>query len=1757
MDCALANLKRSPHESCAGIHLSLKALSSCRMVDKRFRAGDLVWAKMPNYPHWPGRIMAPDDDMTKICGPLDPKKGEQHYVYFFGTDNYAPIPIKRILSHSQEMFDKQDNKKRISKNLRAAINAMKEYCNLRVALDLNLNEPFSNDEDPSCDMMSRVKVFTEHSNGNYDHLIGKLKPCEVRLVRAEINAVCSAPLTANVVTQQAIEIGFASFSEPTTSKALTAENETSVNCELRTSEVIAEQIMDFSIEPSCEPTKPRVVSEYYIRNSDHLIDKLKPCEVRLVRVDINAVCSEPLTTNVVTQKTIEIGVASISEPTTPKALTPECEISVSCELRTSEVVAEQAMDFSIEPSCKPTMPKVVSEHSIGNSDHLIDKLKPCEVRLVRVDINAVCSEPLTTNVVTHQTFENGVASISEPTTPKAITAEHEISVSCELRTSEVVADQAMDFSIKPSFEPTMPKVVSENSIENLCTEPLTPKVVPEHSIGNSDHFSGKLTPCEVKPVRVESEINAVYSEPLTTITQRAIDIEQAMDISIEPSCEPTMPKSVSEHTIENLCTKPLTPKVVSEYSIGNSDHLSGKLTPSGVKLDRIESEINAVCSELLTTITQRAIDIEQAMDISIEPSCEPTMPKSVSEHTIENLCTKPLTPKVVPEYSIGNSDHLSGKLTPSGVKLDRIESEINAVCSELLTTITQRAIDIEQAMDISIEPSCEPTMPKSVSEHTIENLCTKPLTPKVVSEYSIGNSDHLSGKLTPSGVKLDRIESEINAVCSELLTTITQRAIDIEQAMDISIEPSCEPTMPKSVSEHTIENLCTKPLTPKVVSEYSIGNSDHLSGKLTPSGVKLDRIESEINAVCSELLTTITQQAIEIEQAMDISIEPSCEQTMPKSVSEHTIENLCTKPLTPKVVPEYSIGNSDNLSGKLTPCEVKLDRIESEINAVCSELLTTITQQAIEIEQAMDISIEPSCNNNAKAIDIEQAMDISIEPSCEPIMPKTVSEHSIENLCTKPLTPKVVPENSIGNSDHLSGKLTPCEVKLDRIESEINAVCSELLTTITQQAIEIEQAMDISIEPSCESTMPKLVRVDINAVCSEPLTTNVVTQKAIDIEQAMDISIEPSCEPIMPKTVSEHSIENLCTKPLTPKVVPENSIGNSDHLSGKLIPCEVKIDRVESEIYAVCSELLTTITQQAIEIEQAMDISIEPSCESTMPKVVSEHSNGNYDHLIGKLKPCEVRLVRAEINDVCSAPLTTNVVTQQAIEIGFASFSEPTTSKAMTAENEISVNCELRTSEVIAEQTIDFSIEPSCEPTMPKVVSENSIENLCTEPLTPKVVPEHSIGNSDHFSGKLTPCEVKLVRVESEINAVYSAPLTTNVVTQQAIEIEVPSISEPTSSKALTAEHLKNSDDLSCGLTMSNVKFNTAEYEITDACCEPSSSKVVAKKVTDIGVKTSCAQTTLKKVAAEQAVDLSIRSGCEPTMVEVKQRCVTDIPQSRLIGFLGLGELGLKFVRKLIETDHDVTVYDKNFDQLNINMLYINGATVANSIIDICAKCELIFCCTFAFRLVENLCGKDGILSVLAKNKDLKGFIEMTPMDENDLIITSEYLAYAKKPFLEVAVGAPWFLENGELNFLAAGCKNLFIECLPIFRKLSNVDAMYIGNKIGQAFVSYQMFNALTVSFSAISQEALDYATANKIPRDQIRELLEFCEMGSELITQEIDGFKKTFSNTNALKYLEEDMIRVQTMGYELCHSMPIIGTSFNSFIQAHYNNNN
>ncbi len=158
------------------------------------------------------------------------------------------------------------------------------------------------------------------------------------------------------------------------------------------------------------------------------------------------------------------------------------------------------------------------------------------------------------------------------------------------------------------------------------------------------------------------------------------------------------------------------------------------------------------------------------------------------------------------------------------------------------------------------------------------------------------------------------------------------------------------------------------------------------------------------------------------------------------------------------------------------------------------------------------------------------------------------------------------------------------------------------------------------------------------------------------------------------------------------------------------------------------------------------------------------------------------------------------------------------------------------------------------------------------------------------------------------------------------------------------------------------------------------------------------------------------------------------IEASTQLGFIGIGAMGSRIVRRLLARRYNVTVYDS--DRTRAESLIADGATVPNSLADLASKAKIILSCLTDDMAVEGVyLGQNGILAYAATGAII---IEMSTIRPE----TSRELARQGGDrgihVLDVAIsGSTPVMEQGMVTLLGGGEAEIFAAVEPIFETIA------------------------------------------------------------------------------------------------------------------------
>jgi len=185
-------------------------------------------------------------------------------------------------------------------------------------------------------------------------------------------------------------------------------------------------------------------------------------------------------------------------------------------------------------------------------------------------------------------------------------------------------------------------------------------------------------------------------------------------------------------------------------------------------------------------------------------------------------------------------------------------------------------------------------------------------------------------------------------------------------------------------------------------------------------------------------------------------------------------------------------------------------------------------------------------------------------------------------------------------------------------------------------------------------------------------------------------------------------------------------------------------------------------------------------------------------------------------------------------------------------------------------------------------------------------------------------------------------------------------------------------------------------------------------------------------------------------------------------GFIGLGMLGARMARQVLEAGHDLKVFD--LDPAAVEKLVAKGATGAASAMEAAIQVDvLITCLPSPDASSKVMTGTDGVFDAMREGSC---WIEMSTTDTNEMIRLAGLAAERGIEVLECpATGGVHRAARGEMTLLVGGDESLFRRHADLLETLSG-QVVYMG-KVGNASLIKVITNLLCLVDLVAMGEAL------------------------------------------------------------------------------------
>lgn len=201
------------------------------------------------------------------------------------------------------------------------------------------------------------------------------------------------------------------------------------------------------------------------------------------------------------------------------------------------------------------------------------------------------------------------------------------------------------------------------------------------------------------------------------------------------------------------------------------------------------------------------------------------------------------------------------------------------------------------------------------------------------------------------------------------------------------------------------------------------------------------------------------------------------------------------------------------------------------------------------------------------------------------------------------------------------------------------------------------------------------------------------------------------------------------------------------------------------------------------------------------------------------------------------------------------------------------------------------------------------------------------------------------------------------------------------------------------------------------------------------------------------------------------------------IGFIGLGNLGTPIALNLIESGHDLYVYNRT--EAKTKPLEEKGAVACKTVGDLAKQCSVVFTIVSDDTAIKSICeGADGLLNNLQKDGVHVSMSTILPQTATEL--ESLHAQHAQHYLACPVFGRPDAATNKKLNFTISGQEKLRKQIEPLLKDAGGMKVFDFGDSIAAANTVKLCGNFLIASALEAIGESIHLAEKSGVDAEQM-----------------------------------------------------------------------
>ena len=326
-----------------------------------------------------------------------------------------------------------------------------------------------------------------------------------------------------------------------------------------------------------------------------------------------------------------------------------------------------------------------------------------------------------------------------------------------------------------------------------------------------------------------------------------------------------------------------------------------------------------------------------------------------------------------------------------------------------------------------------------------------------------------------------------------------------------------------------------------------------------------------------------------------------------------------------------------------------------------------------------------------------------------------------------------------------------------------------------------------------------------------------------------------------------------------------------------------------------------------------------------------------------------------------------------------------------------------------------------------------------------------------------------------------------------------------------------------------------------------SSNSSSVKSPTKTGARNLLARTSQYLMDSNSDVNKDRTDSLDVGAVNAKSKTIK--ASSLKFGFIGLGLMGQRIVKNLLNSGHSVTIWNRT--PTKCKDFVSAGAVKVTTPADVVSACDITFSCLSDPAAVKEIVfGNCGVLSEIRNGKSHVELTTMDPEVSNDI---SEAIVARGGRYLEASMigNGKQQAEDGNLILVLAGDKSLFDDCKSSFQAISS-HAFYLGGNIGDASKMGLVISMLAGNLIGALSESMALADRTGLSNKDLLEILSLSPLNCPiLLTKAKAMIEGSFPTEMPLTHMQKDLRLALKLAEEYEHPLPVTASTNEVFKHA------